>query len=127
MTEQVQAQDDLQIRHIRVVEEDAIINNGGATIAYDVDNGNVRYAVAFCCPRDNFSRSVGRNCAKGRHQLGVTTTVEMSLEDFETAVQDLVTTPEVDNYGLSLALNATIGAPIPAAYDFPLFVEDEVE
>lgn len=106
----------VHIRHIRVEDEDSIINNGGATIAYTEQRDGIHYAVAFCGPNDNFSRNIGRRCAMGRLVRCEHKVIDTSLTDFENTLQDLVVNPEMDNFGLSLALNSTIGAYIPAAY-----------
>lgn len=41
-------------------------NKGGVTIAYEVDNGELRYAFARCSENDNFCRKTGRTLAAGR-------------------------------------------------------------
>lgn len=107
---------DVHIRHIRVEDEESIINNGGATIAYTEQRDGIHYAVAFCGPRDNFSRHIGRRCAIGRLARCEHRVVDTSLQDFENVLMDLTHNPEADNHGLSLALNSTIGAYIPQAY-----------
>lgn len=58
---------DVKFIHIRNKVGDKILNNGGTTIAYQgLDPDTVRYAVAHCSPRDNFSKRLGRIKAQGR-------------------------------------------------------------
>lgn len=53
--------------HRRRVLNNAIQNNGGATIAYrENEDGTVDFAFAECSIKDNFSRAVGRAKAAGR-------------------------------------------------------------
>jgi hypothetical protein len=113
---QTKVPEGVHIRHIRVEDEDSIINNGGATVAYTAQRDGIHYAVAFCGPNDNFNRHIGRSCALGRLVRCEHKVIDTSLEDFENTLQDLAVNPEMDNFGLSLALNSTIGAYIPAAY-----------
>lgn len=113
---QTKVPEGVHIRHIRVEDEDSIINNGGATVAYTAQRDGIHYAVAFCGPNDNFSRNIGRRCALGRLARCEHKVIDTSLEDFEETLRDLAIHPEIDNFGLSLALNSTIGAYIPAAY-----------
>ena len=52
--------------HRRPTIDGKITNSGGCTVAYrEVDDG-IEYAVAYCSPRDNFSRKIGRAKAGGR-------------------------------------------------------------
>lgn len=43
-----------------------VSNKGGATVAYEVEENTLRYAIARCSKNDNFCRKTGRTLAAGR-------------------------------------------------------------
>jgi len=45
---------------------EVVSNKGGVTVAYELVDGTLRYAVARCSERDNFCRKTGRTLAAGR-------------------------------------------------------------
>lgn len=59
--------DNPKFLHIRNVSpEDKISSKGGLTIAYYLENNNIRYAEAHCHPKDTFCKRLGRVKAAGR-------------------------------------------------------------
>lgn len=42
------------------------LGKGGMTVAYEVDDDTIRFAVAKCSQRDNYCRKTGRAIATGR-------------------------------------------------------------
>lgn len=65
----------IKFKHIRntyfVIDDDyeipTIDNLGGATIAYTVNSDNtINFATAYCSPKDNFCKAVGRTISSGR-------------------------------------------------------------
>jgi hypothetical protein len=52
--------------HLRHQYDGLIMPTGGMTIAYDIDQDRVFYAVARCSVKDNFCRRIGRTVASGR-------------------------------------------------------------
>lgn len=46
--------------------KDIIQCKGGMTVAYEVDDDTIRFAVAKCSIRDNYCRKTGRSIALGR-------------------------------------------------------------
>ena len=54
--------------HVRNRNHDGTIDNrGGTTVAFrEVPEVGIEYAYAFCSPKDNFSRYLGRVKAEGR-------------------------------------------------------------
>lgn len=57
-----------KLRHIRVIDGNIISGRGGATVSAIVkeDGTVVKWAVAYCHPKDNFNRHLGRVKATGR-------------------------------------------------------------
>lgn len=54
--------------HVRNRNHDGTIDNrGGTTVAFrEVPEVGIEYAYAFCSPKDNFSRHLGRVKSSGR-------------------------------------------------------------
>lgn len=54
--------------HVRNRNHDGTIDNrGGTTVAFrEIPEVGIEYAYAFCSPRDNFSRHLGRVKSAGR-------------------------------------------------------------
>ena len=52
--------------HRRPVINGIVQNSGGYTVAYRETDKGVEYAVAYCNPKDNFSKLTGRVKAEGR-------------------------------------------------------------
>lgn len=48
-----------------------LLNNGGATVAFDVDGDVLFYASALCSRKDQFNRRIGRLIAEGRFDKGI--------------------------------------------------------
>jgi hypothetical protein len=48
---------------------------GGTTVAYEVDDDTIRFAVAKCSIRDNYCRKTGRAIATGRLNTGKDQTI----------------------------------------------------
>lgn len=72
--------------HRRPVINGVIQNTGGYTIAYREVEGGIEYALAFCSPRDNFSRHLGRIKAAGRlDSEHYREFVAQSFEDFKNS------------------------------------------
>lgn len=46
--------------------EEQISAHGGVTVAYDITNDSVRYAVAKCHDKDRYVKAEGRNRSQGR-------------------------------------------------------------
>ena len=84
-------EDGVKFRHIRNymtdfrTGENVISNMGGATIAYkEVGENKIRFAVALCSEKDNFSKKTGRTIAAGRLKSdNQSQTVSMSYQDFK--------------------------------------------
>lgn len=111
-------QSEIQIRHLRTNDfEGRVNNNGGATIAYVEDGKDVVYSTAFCSPKDNFCRSVGRQAAVGRLNSDKhSRSLPMSLEEFEKELTTVGESWSEDNEDLALLLNEHIESDVPAAY-----------
>ena len=60
----------LHVRNIEDSETGTHACKGGATVAYDVVDGVVQFAVAICSTRDNFCRRIGRAVSEGRLKDG---------------------------------------------------------
>jgi hypothetical protein len=54
----------MSIRYLHVRKEN--LQKGGTTVAYEVDDDTIRFAVAKCSDRDNYCRKTGRSIATGR-------------------------------------------------------------
>jgi hypothetical protein len=75
--------------HLRPRTAAGIPNSGGSTIAFREIPGGVEYAQAWCSPRDNFSRAVGRVKAEGRLKSPAYRQVEkMTFDEFRQQVYD---------------------------------------
>ena len=82
---------DVKFRHIRNymtdyrTGENVISNLGGATIAYkEIGENKIRFAVALCSEKDNFSKKIGRTIASGRLKSdNQSQVVSMSYQDFK--------------------------------------------
>ena len=54
-------------------------NKGGVTVAYELSEGTLRYAIARCSNNDNFCRKTGRTLAAGRLKSDrLSTTVQVN-------------------------------------------------
>lgn len=60
----------IRFLHIRKFHnvDDTLLGKGGTTVAYEVDDDTIRFAIAKCSPRDNYCRKTGRVIALGRLQ-----------------------------------------------------------
>lgn len=53
--------------HIRPTTDNFQFHNkGGTTVAYEVEENEMRFALAKCSKNDNFCRKTGRTLAAGR-------------------------------------------------------------
>ena len=61
------------------VRGDGVATKGGRTVAFEEgENRVIKYAVAYCSPRDNYCRKTGRAIAAGRLKAGKTEEVTLS-------------------------------------------------
>lgn len=87
--------------HYRSFNEDGSVNSrSGATIAYvsNVD-GTVTWAGAFCHPKDNYNKRMGRVKASGHlksPKYATTTEVAMTDADFRSYIDENI--KNVDGY-----------------------------
>ena len=53
--------------HARYFDTNGNLQRSGATYAYrELEPGKIEYAAAFCHPKDNFNKRLGRVKAEGR-------------------------------------------------------------
>ena len=59
---------DVKFIHCRpiTVVTGAIKNSGGCTVAFREVSDGIEYATAWCSPKDNFNKALGRIKAEGR-------------------------------------------------------------
>jgi hypothetical protein len=60
---------DIKFFHIRKYNNNSSnssISNGGLTIAWYINNGDIVYSVAICSDKDDFNKKVGREIATRR-------------------------------------------------------------
>lgn len=61
----------IRFLHVRIPES----QKGGKTVAYEVDDDTIRFAIAKCSHRDNYCRKTGRSIAFGRLSAGKDQTI----------------------------------------------------
>jgi hypothetical protein len=54
----------------------------GFSVAYEVADNSVAFAVAFCSPNDTFSKKIGRKVAAGRLELGLAGSDRRKIQDY---------------------------------------------
>lgn len=94
-----------KLRHIRAKDRSgAILSKGGATISAMVDENDkvVKFAIAWCHSRDNFSRHVGRvkstgmmnsdNAVTGGDKLEWNSVVDNVTREVHTLQRDFIAT-----------------------------------
>jgi hypothetical protein len=75
--------------HLRPNTAAGIPNSGGSTIAFREVPEGIEYAQAWCSPKDNFSRAVGRVKAAGRLNSHKYRQVEqLTFEEFRQQVYE---------------------------------------
>lgn len=74
--------------HVRNRNQDGTISNrGGTTVAFrEIPEVGIEYAYAFCSPKDNFSRHLGRTKAAGR--LGSSRHRFVSVDQYDKFIQN---------------------------------------
>lgn len=82
----------VRFSHYRSITNGAVNSRSGATIAY-VQNkdGTYTWAGAFCHPRDNYSKHMGRVKAAGHlrsKKYATTTVTAMTPEEFRTYIDE---------------------------------------
>lgn len=75
-----------------------------ATIAFQTNGDSIEYAVAFCSPKDNFSRTIGRSIAEGRLKKNPIKITPLNLEDPLKSVLGDVTANHLPTYWASANL-----------------------
>jgi hypothetical protein len=57
----------MEVYHIRNEDEEGnILNNGGLTIVYRIDEYSISFGWALCCNEDNYDKKLGRQIAVER-------------------------------------------------------------
>lgn len=74
----------MKFMHMRMHEPEVegadsiLLAHGGVTVAYEVKENNIEYAVAKCHRNDNFSRKIGRDISMGRFLAGQKAIIPLS-------------------------------------------------
>jgi hypothetical protein len=75
--------------HRRVLVNGKVHNKGGFTVAFKEVPEGVRYAYAYCSPKDNFDKAFGRTKASGRlESTNFSAVTYMTFEEFKESVYE---------------------------------------
>jgi hypothetical protein len=75
--------------HRRILINGKPHNKGGFTVAFREVTDGVEYAYAFCSPKDNFNKALGRTKASGRLESpAYSATAFMTFDEFKASVYE---------------------------------------